>query len=37
MTAVELPLLRRQAYMGGEWVDADSGEASLVANPGTGP
>jgi succinate-semialdehyde dehydrogenase / glutarate-semialdehyde dehydrogenase len=29
-------LLRRQAWVGGEWVDADSGETFPVANPATG-
>jgi acyl-CoA reductase-like NAD-dependent aldehyde dehydrogenase len=36
VTAVEVPLLRRQAYVGGEWVDADSGETFPVVNPTTG-
>src|SRR5262245_54483568 len=36
VTAVELPLLRRQAYLDGEWVDADSGETFPVVNPATG-
>jgi succinate-semialdehyde dehydrogenase/glutarate-semialdehyde dehydrogenase len=29
-------LLREQAYVGGEWIDADSGEAFPVTNPATG-
>lgn len=36
MTAVELPLLRRQGYLDGAWVDADSGATFPVANPATG-
>jgi succinate-semialdehyde dehydrogenase / glutarate-semialdehyde dehydrogenase len=36
VTAVELPLLRRQAYVDGRWVDADSGETFPVSNPATG-
>ncbi len=36
VTAVELPLLRSQAYVDGEWVDADSGATFPVANPATG-
>ena len=36
MTAVELPLLQRQAYVDGKWVDADSGETFPVLNPATG-
>jgi succinate-semialdehyde dehydrogenase/glutarate-semialdehyde dehydrogenase len=36
VTAVELPLLRSQAYVGGQWVDADSGETFPVTNPATG-
>ena len=36
MTAVELPLLQRQAYVDGVWVDADSGETFPVVNPATG-
>ena len=36
MTAVELPLLQRQAYVDGKWVDADSGETFPVVNPATG-
>ena len=36
MTAVELPLLQRQAYVDGTWVDADSGETFPVLNPATG-
>lgn len=29
-------LLRQQAYLGGQWVDADSGERIEVTNPATG-
>ena len=36
MTAVEVPLLRRQGYVDGQWVDADSGETFAVTNPATG-
>ncbi|HUF01893.1 MAG TPA: NAD-dependent succinate-semialdehyde dehydrogenase [Gaiellaceae bacterium] len=36
MTAVEVPLLHRQAYVDGKWVDADSGETFPVTNPATG-
>jgi succinate-semialdehyde dehydrogenase / glutarate-semialdehyde dehydrogenase len=36
VTAVELPLLQRQAYVDGRWVDADSGETFPVLNPATG-
>ncbi len=36
VTAVELPLLQRQAYVDGAWVDADSGETFPVVNPATG-
>ena len=36
MTAVEIPLVRRQAYLDGKWVDADSGETFPVTNPATG-
>jgi succinate-semialdehyde dehydrogenase / glutarate-semialdehyde dehydrogenase len=36
VTAVEVPLLRRQAYVDGAWVDADSGETFAVVNPATG-
>ena len=36
VTAVELPLLQRQAYVDGTWVDADSGETFPVVNPATG-
>ena len=35
MTVVEHELLRRQAYVDGRWVDANSGETFLVANPAT--
>jgi succinate-semialdehyde dehydrogenase / glutarate-semialdehyde dehydrogenase len=36
VTAVELPLLRTQAFLDGEWVDADSGDTFPVVNPATG-
>ncbi len=36
MTTVEAPLLRRQAFVDGKWVDADSGETFAVLNPATG-
>ena len=36
MSVVASDLLRRQAYLGGEWVDADSGETFAVVNPATG-
>jgi succinate-semialdehyde dehydrogenase/glutarate-semialdehyde dehydrogenase len=36
MTAVESELLRRQAYVDGRLVDADTGEAFSVVNPATG-
>ena len=36
MTAVELPLLHRRAYVGGEWVDGDAGETFPVVDPATG-
>jgi len=36
VTAVERDLLRRQAYVGGSWVDADSGATFPVVNPATG-
>ena len=36
MTVVALPLVRRQAYLDGAWVDADSGETFPVVNPATG-
>jgi acyl-CoA reductase-like NAD-dependent aldehyde dehydrogenase len=36
VTAVELPLLQRQAYVGGAWVDADSGKTFPVVNPASG-
>ena len=36
VTAVVPELLRRQAYVDGEWVDADSGETFPVVNPATG-
>jgi succinate-semialdehyde dehydrogenase / glutarate-semialdehyde dehydrogenase len=36
VTAVESDLLRRQAYVDGRWVDADSGATFPVVNPATG-
>ncbi|MBA2643239.1 MAG: NAD-dependent succinate-semialdehyde dehydrogenase [Actinobacteria bacterium] len=36
VTAVELPLLRRQGFVDGMWVDSDSGETFPVVNPATG-
>jgi succinate-semialdehyde dehydrogenase/glutarate-semialdehyde dehydrogenase len=36
VTAVEVPLLRRQAYVDGAWVDADAGATFPVTNPATG-
>jgi succinate-semialdehyde dehydrogenase / glutarate-semialdehyde dehydrogenase len=36
VTVVELPLLRKQGYVAGKWVDADSGETFPVTNPATG-
>ncbi len=36
MTVVESSLLRRQAYIDGQWVDADSGETFPVLDPATG-
>jgi len=36
VTAVEIPLLRTQAYVDGSWIDADSGETFPVVNPATG-
>jgi len=36
VTAVEIPLLRRSAYVDGRWVEADSGETFAVTNPATG-
>jgi succinate-semialdehyde dehydrogenase / glutarate-semialdehyde dehydrogenase len=36
VTALEVPLLRRQAYVDGTWADADSGETFPVTNPATG-
>jgi succinate-semialdehyde dehydrogenase/glutarate-semialdehyde dehydrogenase len=36
VTVVELPLLRRQAYVDGRWVDSDSGQTFPVTNPATG-
>jgi succinate-semialdehyde dehydrogenase / glutarate-semialdehyde dehydrogenase len=35
VTAVELRLLRRQGYVDGRWVDADSGETFPVVDPAT--
>ena len=32
----EAPLLREQAWLNGDWVDADSGETFAVTNPATG-
>ncbi len=36
VTAVEVPLLRRQAYVDGAWADADSAQTFAVVNPATG-
>ena len=36
MTVLALPLLRRQAYLDGRWVDSDSGETFPVINPASG-
>ena len=36
VTAVELPLIRRQGFIDGSWVDADSGATFSVTNPATG-
>jgi succinate-semialdehyde dehydrogenase / glutarate-semialdehyde dehydrogenase len=36
MAVAELPLLRKQAYVDGKWVDADSGATFPVTNPATG-
>jgi succinate-semialdehyde dehydrogenase/glutarate-semialdehyde dehydrogenase len=36
VTAVEVPLLRRRAYVDGEWADADSGQTFPVVDPATG-
>ena len=36
VTVVEPALLRRQAFVDGAWVDADSGETFAVTNPATG-
>ena len=36
MTAIETDLLRDQAYVDGNWVDADSGETFPVVDPATG-
>jgi succinate-semialdehyde dehydrogenase/glutarate-semialdehyde dehydrogenase len=35
VTVVELPLLRRQGYVDGRWIDPDSGETFPVTNPAT--
>ena len=31
-----LPLFRQQAYLNGQWTDADNGETIAVTNPATG-
>jgi succinate-semialdehyde dehydrogenase / glutarate-semialdehyde dehydrogenase len=36
VSAVSSELVRSRAYVGGEWVEADSGETFPVANPATG-
>ncbi|MER3409608.1 MAG: succinate-semialdehyde dehydrogenase (NADP(+)), partial [Thermoleophilia bacterium] len=36
MTVVESSLLRPQAYIDGQWVDADSGATFPVVDPATG-
>ncbi len=36
MVAIESDLLRRQAYVDGKWIDADSGETFPVLDPATG-
>ena len=36
VTVVEPALLRRQAYVDGQWVEADSGQTFPVTNPATG-
>ncbi|CAN5124670.1 NADP-dependent succinate-semialdehyde dehydrogenase [soil metagenome] len=36
MTVVEPALLRRQAFVAGAWIDADSGKTFPVTNPATG-
>jgi succinate-semialdehyde dehydrogenase / glutarate-semialdehyde dehydrogenase len=36
VVAIETDLLRRQAFVDGRWIDADSGEAFPVHNPATG-
>jgi succinate-semialdehyde dehydrogenase/glutarate-semialdehyde dehydrogenase len=36
VTAVESSLLRRQAHVGGRWIDADSGATFPVVDPATG-
>jgi hypothetical protein len=36
VTTIESDLLRRQAYLDGKWVDADSGDTFPVASPATG-
>jgi len=35
VTAVELPLIRRQGFVDGSWIDADSGATFPVTNPAT--
>ena len=36
MTVAERPLLRRQGYVAGQWIDAESGKSFAVTNPATG-
>ncbi len=36
MVAIETDLLRRQAFVDGQWIDADSGGTFPVHNPATG-
>jgi succinate-semialdehyde dehydrogenase/glutarate-semialdehyde dehydrogenase len=36
VTAVEIPLLQRRAYVAGKWIEADSGETFPVLDPATG-
>jgi succinate-semialdehyde dehydrogenase/glutarate-semialdehyde dehydrogenase len=36
VVAIESDLLRRQAYLDGKWIDADSGETFPVLDPATG-
>ena len=31
-----MELLRQQAYINGQWLDADSGQSIAVTNPATG-